>query len=161
MNQNLAKSKKKSFSSTESFYSATLKLAPNISLLLASGRLTTDIKSASDYSYSSSSYALPNLRVVGDAGCFIDPYFSSGVHLALASALSAATTICAARRGDCDEATAANWHSQKVTDGYERFRLVVLSAYRQIRRQEEPVLSDFDQDNFNRAFALFRPSTLS
>lgn len=37
------------------------------------------------------------------------------------------------------------------------FLLVVLSAYKQIRSQEESVLSDFDEDNFDRAFALFRP----
>jgi len=158
MNQDLATSKKQSYSSTTEFYSESLKLAPNLSLLLGDGELVTDVKSASDYSYSSSTYAIPYARIVGDAGCFIDPFFSSGVHLAFASALSAVTTICAARRGDCSESTAVKWHSQKVTDGYERFTLVVLSGYRQIRKQEEPVLSDFNEDNFDRAFSFFRPS---
>ncbi len=36
----------------------------------------------------------------------------------------------------------------------------MLSAYKQIRNQEEPVLSDFDEDNFDRAFSLFRPGEL-
>jgi hypothetical protein len=85
-------------------------------------------------------------------------YFSSGVHLALSSALSAATTIRAAQRGDCSEETAVNWHSKKVTEGYTRFLLVVLSALKQIRKQDEPVLSDWDEDGFDRAFAFFRPS---
>lgn len=35
--------------------------------------------------------------------------------------------------------------------------LVVLSAYKQIRAQNDPILSDFDEDNFDRAFAFFRP----
>ena len=144
-------------------------------------QLTSDIKSASDYSYSSTTYAIPYARVVGDAGCFIDPYFSSGVHLALTSALSAAVTICAAIRhspkstfdnapGVNDSVTdknkkellvteerAARWHSEKVGVAYTRFLMVVLSAYKQIRAQEEPVLADFDEDNFDRAFAFFRP----
>lgn len=113
MNQDLATSKKRFYASTEEFYSASLKLAPNLSLLLSGGQLVTEVRSASDYSYSSSSYAIPHARVIGDAGCFIDPFFSSGVHLALSSALSEAITICAARRGDCDEITAAKWHSRK------------------------------------------------
>lgn len=161
MAQDIATGKKKLHSSTQEFYSASLKLAPNLSALLASGKLETDVKSASDYSYTSSSYSFPYARVVGDAGCFIDPFFSSGVHLAIASGLSAATTICAVLRGDCNESTAADWHTSKVVDGYERFRLVVLSAYRQMRQQDEPVLSDFDDDNFDKAFALFRPSKSS
>lgn len=76
----------------------------------------------------------------------------------LSSGLSAATTICAARRGDCDESTAAKWHSNKVAEGYTRFLLVVLSALKQIREADEAVLSDFDEDGFDRAFAFFRPS---
>lgn len=143
------------------FYLETLnKLAPDIRQLLGNGELTSTVKSASDYSYNASSYAIPYARIVGDAGCFIDPYFSSGVHLALVGGLSAATTICAALRGDCEEPAGANWHSKKIADSYTRFLLVVLSAYRQIRSHEDPVLSDFNEDNYDRAFAFFRPGKL-
>jgi flavin-dependent dehydrogenase len=160
MNQELAIAKKRSYGSTQEFYMAALKLAPNITELLGNGQVVTNIRSASDYSYNSSTYAIPYARVVGDAGCFIDPFFSSGVHLAFSGALSAATTICAAIRGHCDEESAAKWHSRKVADGYERFTLVVLSGYRQMRKQQEPVLADFDEDNFDRAFDFFRPSKI-
>ncbi|KAK4112268.1 FAD/NAD(P)-binding domain-containing protein [Canariomyces notabilis] len=158
MNQKLAtiKKREKALDSSE-FYHESLKLAPNLLALIGEGRFVSSIKSASDYSYSASSYAFPHARIVGDAGCFIDPYFSSGVHLALTGGLSAATTICASIRGHCSESDAAEWHSKKVSDAYTRFLLVVLSAYKQIRHQEEPVLSDFDEDNFDRAFAFFRP----
>jgi len=162
MNQELANSKKKSSPSTKDFYLATLqKLVPNLWQFLKDGQLATEeVRSASDYSYRSTSYALPNTRIVGDAGSFIDPFFSSGVHLALTNAVSGAATICAVLRGDCDQNTAAKWHSQRVADGYERFMLVVLSAYRQMRRQAEPVLSDIDEDNFDKAFASFRTGRL-
>jgi hypothetical protein len=50
----------------------------------------------------------------------IDPFFSSGVHLALTSALSAASTICASIRGDCSEAIAADWHTKRVSTSYTR-----------------------------------------
>jgi flavine halogenase len=38
-----------------------------------------------------------------------------------------------------------------------RFLVVVLSAYKQMRSQENSVLSDFDEDNFDRAFDIIRP----
>lgn len=160
MRQDLSVQKKKALGSPSSleFYKESLKLAPNALKILGKGELVTDIKHASDWSYSASAYASPYVRIAGDAGCFIDPYFSSGVHLAYASGLSAAMTICAARNGDCNELTAAKWHSTKVAEGYTRFLLVVMSAMKQIRGGDEPVLSDWDDDGFDVAFDAFRPS---
>lgn len=159
-NQAIATQKKKEMGgpSSKEFYLENLKLVPGIEKLLVGADLASDIKSASDWSYSASSYASPNVRLVGDAGCFIDPFFSSGVHLALASGLSAATTICAVKRGDCDENTASDWHSKKVAEGYTRFLLVVLSALKQIKDQDDSVLTDWDETTFDRAFSFFRPS---
>lgn len=161
-NQELSLTKKRAMGSPSSkdFYLASRELAPSILARMSKAELVSDIKSASDWSYSASSYASPYARIVGDAGCFIDPYFSSGVHLALASALSAAMTICASRKGQLSEYEACKWHSHKVAEGYTRFLLVVLSALKQIRQQDEPVLSDWDEDGFDRAFAFFRPSKL-
>ncbi|MCJ1268835.1 hypothetical protein MMC22_008723 [Lobaria immixta] len=158
-NQAVATQRKREMGSPSSkdFYLDCLQLAPGILKVLGDGELISDIKNASDWSYSAGAYASPHVRVAGDAGCFIDPFFSSGVHLALTSGLSAATTICAVRRGDCDEEIAAKWHSNKVAEGYTRFLLVVLSALKQIREADEAVLSDFDEDGFDRAFAFFRP----
>ncbi|KAI5115143.1 hypothetical protein M0805_001127, partial [Coniferiporia weirii] len=166
MNQDIANKKKKAQTPTPSareFYLENLKLAPNLYELISTGELVGSpdggpiVKSASDYSYSASSYATPGLRVVGDAGAFIDPFFSSGVHLALTGGLSAAATICAAIRGDCSEEEAAKWHSDKVGSSYTWFLMVVLGAYKQMRAQSEPVLSDINEDNFDRAFDFLRP----
>lgn len=161
MRQDLSTQKKKALGSPSGveFYKESLKLAPNcLDIMGDKAELVTEVKQASDWSYSASAYASPYARIVGDAGCFIDPYFSSGVHLALASGLSAAMTVCAAIKGDCDEMTAANWHSTKVAEGYTRFLLVVMSAMKQIRNKDEPVLSDWDDDGFDVAFDAFRPS---
>ena len=160
MNQDQANAKKKAMEtpSTAGFYKQSTKLAPMIENLLSKAELVTDVKGASDWSYSASCYASPNCRIVGDAGCFIDPYFSSGVHLALASALSAATTIRASMKGDAEEKVAMKWHSSKVLEGYTRFLLIVMSVMKQIRESEKPLLSDWNEDGFDRAFAFFRPS---
>lgn len=103
------------------------------------GELST-VRTASDYSYSASSYAGENYRMVGDAAgkfyctsssrvdhivtAFIDPFFSSGVHLALTSGLSAAASIAASIRGDCPEPDAAEWHTQRVGLSYTRYALL-------------------------------------
>jgi hypothetical protein len=140
-------------------------LIPGIKELVENGgkgALVSDIKSASDWSYSAPHYAFPYARIAGDAGCFIDPFFSSGVHLAILGGFSAAVTIAAAIRGDCDEKTAGSWHSKKVTESYTRFFLVVSSTLKQIRSQDAPVINDVDEEGFQRAFDLFRPGkTLS
>ena len=160
MRQDMSTSKKKALGSPSGleFYKESLKLAPNALKIIGNAEMVTEIKQASDWSYSAPAYSSPYVRIVGDAGCFIDPYFSSGVHLALAGGLSAAMTICAVRRGDCDELSAAKWHSTKVAEGYTRFLLVVMSAMKQIRKQDAPVLSDWDDDGFDVAFDAFRPS---
>ncbi|KAK3297914.1 O-methyltransferase-domain-containing protein [Chaetomium fimeti] len=158
-NQQMATDKKRAAGSpsTKEFYMQSLQHVPGIRELLSKAELVSDVKSASDWSYSADSYAFPYARIVGDAGCFIDPYFSSGVHLAVMGGISAAVTIAASLRGDCDEKAAASWHSKKTAESYTRFYLVVSSALKQIRMQDDPVIQDIDEEGFQRAFDLFRP----
>lgn len=161
-NQDQATAKKRELGSpsTKDFYLSSLDLIPGIKKICENGgkgALVSDIKAASDWSYSASHYAFPYARLAGDAGCFIDPFFSSGVHLAILGGFSAAVTIAAAIRGDCDENTAASWHSKKVTESYTRFFLVVSSTLKQIRSQDAPVINDIDEEGFQRAFDLFTP----
>jgi len=162
-NQEMATAKKRAAGSpnTKEFFLQSLELAPRIKALLAEGELISDIKSASDWSYSASTYAFPYARIAGDAGCFIDPFFSSGVHLAVTAGVSSAVTIAASIRGDVDEETAASWHTKKTVESYTRFFLVVSSALKQIRSQENPVIQDIDEEGFQRAFDLFRPGEKS
>ena len=65
--------KRATSASGKDFYIKTLELALSIWRYLQQGELVTEIQYASDYSYSSPSYASPYVRVLGDAGCFIDP----------------------------------------------------------------------------------------
>ncbi|EYF01033.1 tryptophan 7-halogenase [Chondromyces apiculatus] len=53
-----------------------------------------------DYSYCNTRFWAPGVVLVGDAACFIDPVFSSGVHLATYSAMLAARSINTCLRGD-------------------------------------------------------------
>lgn len=79
-------------------------------------------------------------------------------------------------KGQISEKKAQAWHDAKIGIShtrcidplsiifscaysrlYLRFLLVVLSAYKQMQQQSRPVLADIDEDNFDKAFSLFRP----
>lgn len=73
MNQEVSNNKKRthpsgSAPSLQQFYKEELRFAPGVLQFIGTGELRTDIKSASDYSYSASSYAGEGYRIVGDAG---------------------------------------------------------------------------------------------
>lgn len=128
--------------SLQDHYLQELRLSPNVLELIGEGQLRNKdkseaVKAASDFSYSASTYAGPNYRIAGDAGgtqicpvarslvlkqliAFIDPFFSSGVHLAFTGALSAAITIAASIRGSSTEEEAQRWHTSKVGVSYTR-----------------------------------------
>jgi halogenation protein CepH len=71
---------------------------PLIADYLASARLVRDgmygkLRVRKDYSYTTTRFWRPGVVLVGDAACFIDPVFSSGVHLATYSGVLAARSI--------------------------------------------------------------------
>jgi flavine halogenase len=93
-------------------YLRTLERAPDIKELLKDAKIDDEVRMTSDYSYSATSYSGPGWRLAGDAGAFIDPFFSSGVHLAFNGGLSAAISILASLRGDVSEEAAAAYHGE-------------------------------------------------
>ncbi|KAJ6469005.1 hypothetical protein C8R47DRAFT_1150868 [Mycena vitilis] len=115
------------------------------------------VKMAGDFSYNAPTYSGDHFRIIGDAANFVDPFFSSGVHIALTGGLSAALTICASLKGEVDEITAQQWHDSKVGIAHTRFLFVVLGAYQQMSLQQFPVLGDVNAKDFDEAFAMFRP----
>ncbi|MFF4134472.1 tryptophan 7-halogenase [Streptomyces mirabilis] len=81
---------------------------PRIDDMLADAERITEgvygqVRVRKDYSYSNSRYWRPGMVLVGDAACFVDPVFSSGVHLATYSALLAARSINTVLAGDLGE----------------------------------------------------------
>lgn len=55
-----------------------------------------------DYSYCTNRFWAPGILLAGDAACFIDPVFSSGVHLGTYSALLAARSVVTMLGGTSD-----------------------------------------------------------
>lgn len=163
MHQDIATKKKAAYpggapSMTE-HYLEQVKLLPGVLDLIGDkGHLVPgSVKGSTDYSYHADRYSGDHYRIAGDAACFVDPFFASGVHLAMTGALAAASTIRASMKGQVSEEFAQHWHDAKIGVAHTRFLLVVLSAYKQMRQQNKPVLNDINEDSFDKAFSLFRP----
>jgi flavin-dependent dehydrogenase len=84
--------KERSGSIEELFHSA-VEETPEVRDQLAGSRRTTDVKAIADYSYKMSSYSGDGFCLIGDAACFLDPVFSTGVFMAMMSAELAAETV--------------------------------------------------------------------
>ncbi len=81
-----------------------LSQAPHTRRMLRDARWVSGPSVIRDWSYSSERTTGPSFVLTGDSACFVDPLFSSGVHLALMSgvmaAAYAATALQAADGGD-------------------------------------------------------------
>ncbi|HEX6871530.1 MAG TPA: tryptophan 7-halogenase [Micromonosporaceae bacterium] len=101
--------------------------------LVDARRVTTgpygEIRVRKDYSYIQEKFWRPGLVLAGDAACFIDPVFSSGVHLATYSALLAARSINTALRGDVDESTLFEEFEARYRREYSVFHDFLVAFY--------------------------------
>jgi flavin-dependent dehydrogenase len=143
--------------STEDYFAQTLELSPDVSSLICEAPRVGKIHAWRDYSYFASAFAGPGYRLAGDAAGFIDPLFSTGVHLAFLGALSSASTICSVLRGELAEDTAQAFHERCLRQAYTRLMVTVAGFYCQIRNQRELVLPSISPENFQMAFDLIQP----
>ena len=83
----------------DQFLRDTISLSPDVSRRMQNARMTITTKATGNYSYYSDLMVGKNYILIGDAFAFIDPIFSSGVHLALTSATHAIGVIEATLNG--------------------------------------------------------------
>lgn len=89
-----------------------------------------------DYSYLQTKFHRPGMVLVGDAACFIDPVFSSGVHLATYSALLAARSINSVLGGIVEEGPAMAEFETRYRREYGVFYEFLTSFY-EMHRDEK------------------------
>jgi flavin-dependent dehydrogenase len=97
------------------------------------GRLVSNLKMETDYSYGSSSFSGPNYYICGDAACFLDPLLSTGVHLATFSGMLAAAAIGTITRGDLEAERCRNFFEATYQKAYLRLLVMVSAFYDQNR----------------------------
>ncbi|MFG2566247.1 tryptophan 7-halogenase [Streptomyces sp. NPDC048567] len=92
-----------------------------------------EIRVRKDYSYIQEKFSRPGLVLVGDAAGFIDPVFSSGVHLAtyggLLVARSLNTALRTAGETGIDEKTLFEEYEVRYRQEYMRFHEFLVSFY--------------------------------
>lgn len=110
--------------------------APGMSRMLARARLVAGPRVLRDWSYVCRPMAGNGCILVGDAACFVDPLFSSGVHLALMSGVLAAAYVTSALR-DPDIAPAAGLvYEELYLKEYRHFRELARLFYSSNRTAE-------------------------
>lgn len=82
-----------------------------------------------DWSYCNTAFSAPGMVLVGDAACFVDPVFSSGVHLATYGGLLAARSINAYLAGDVEEKEAFAEFERRYRREYGLFYEFLVGFY--------------------------------
>lgn len=89
----------------------------------------------SDFSYRCQPYAGPGYFMVGDAACFLDPIFSTGVTLAMVSAQHTAEMVGKMLSGKISPETARRKHIDFVTNSCEPFWRLIRGYYKHSFRE--------------------------
>ncbi len=104
--------------------------------MLSSARLVEGPQVVKDWSYTSSQTVGDGWILVGDAACFVDPLFSSGVHLAMMSAVMAAAYLDASRSDPSMRDPAARVYQELYHTEYSHFRELAALFYASNRTVE-------------------------
>jgi FAD-dependent halogenase len=88
---------------------------------LARATLVSPVRIIRDYSYTSTRFGGPGFLLAGDAACFIDPVFSTGVHLACLAGFLGARTVDAILAGTAPEEEAVDRFEAAYRGAFERY----------------------------------------
>ena len=106
----------------ERFFRERVAGGPRTAALLEGATLTGPPTIVRDWSYASSELAGEGFVLAGDAACFVDPLFSSGVHLALSSGVLAAAYVTSALKDPELGRAAAAVYEEQYRQQYHHFR---------------------------------------
>ena len=113
----------------ERFLDEQLAQAPHTAGMLSNARRVSGPFVVKDWSYACERLAGDGYVLAGDAACFIDPLFSSGVHLALMSGVLAAAYATTALRNPEMGPAAAQVYQELYLKEYHHFREMVRLFY--------------------------------
>ena len=110
--------------------------APHTARLLRDATLVSGPQVVKDWSYSSERLVGDGYILVGDAACFVDPLFSSGVHLALMSGVLGAAYVSTVLKDPDMAAAAGQVYSELYLKEYGHFRTMAQLFYASNRTAE-------------------------
>ena len=123
-------------SSRDEIYRETIASSPLLTKICAPATQVSEVMLETDYSYAAEAFCGPGFFLCGDAACFLDPLLSTGVHLAMLSALLGAASIASLLRGEVSEPQALSFFEKSYRQAYLRFLVFVSAFYDQGRAKE-------------------------
>jgi flavin-dependent dehydrogenase len=116
-------------SSSEETLNRTISDTPVVAELMGNARREWPVRVEKDFSYSASAYAGNRWILVGDAGSFLDPVFSTGVSIAMESGIEAAAELHRALERNDFSASSFSAFSRRQRKRFETFRRFVVGFY--------------------------------
>ncbi len=147
--------------SLEEFLGRTIALMPNAAARMKDAYTISEVRTAGNYSYDARRAGGKNFLLIGDAFCFIDPVFSSGVFLAMSSARLGADAVETCLDHPRRAAGAVRRYERALRRGIRRFSWFIYRfrspTFRRLfttpdppRRIEEAVTTMLSGDVFRR-----------
>ncbi|MGE0571300.1 MAG: NAD(P)/FAD-dependent oxidoreductase [Dehalococcoidia bacterium] len=113
----------------EAYFESQVAEAPHTALMLSAAHRTAPPAVIRDWSYAASQVVGDGWIVAGDAACFIDPLFSTGVHLALSAGVMAAAYVTTALTDSELAAAAGPVYKDLYYSQYDLFRQLARLFY--------------------------------
>jgi flavin-dependent dehydrogenase len=110
-------------------FDAFVASTPSVKKLLKDSKQITEAKFEADYSYLHSTQVGDRFLLVGDAGGFLDPIFSTGVMLAMQSGLEAAETLNRSLKSGKLDGQTFRSYERRVLRRYKHFRRFAVGFY--------------------------------
>jgi halogenation protein CepH len=105
----------------EGTYRGLIARCPAIAERVARATLVSPVRIIRDYSYTSTCFTGPGFLLAGDAACFIDPVFSTGVHLACLAGFLGARAVDRILSGAAPESGALAEYEAAYRAAFERY----------------------------------------
>ena len=106
----------------KAFLQAQLAQSSHTRAMLENAKMDSDPAVVMDWSYTAGKMYGPGYILAGDAACFVDPLFSSGVHLALMSGVLAAAYVTTALNDPSMAEEAGEVYQELYLKEYNQFR---------------------------------------
>ena len=113
----------------DGFFRAQIAATDRTKKLLAPGKLTKGPIAVRDWSYCAKRFVGEGFVLAGDAACFVDPLFSTGVHLAVSAGYLAAAYVDASFRDESIADAAAEAYASLYRTQYRHFHRLAKLFY--------------------------------
>ncbi|MEO6445127.1 MAG: NAD(P)/FAD-dependent oxidoreductase [Gemmatimonadaceae bacterium] len=113
----------------QAFYMECINQCDLAKEILETAEQCDDVRILRDWSYEAEALSHHPAFFCGDAACFVDPLFSSGVHLATFSGMLAAAAIDHLYQFPDDKEEVHAWYEKSYREAYQRYHKFVAAFY--------------------------------